>query len=184
MQIEIISLCIDDFNNTFVWYILEWFSMCAYSYIRTKIDFPSKSSSTVPTVLFSYLLVFMHLTDLVSIGINVFQQISNMKNTPNRILPIRRKTLNNQSINHASAAFLTDVQHAINMFYFILFFQSKEFPTPIGSVSLWSTKSPPYCASRWDRPRAPRSECPVSGLAEDYPKTCSNIFFFWLLTNF
>ena len=43
--------------------------MCAYSYIRTKIDFPSKSSSTVPKVLFSYLLVFMHLTDLVSIGI-------------------------------------------------------------------------------------------------------------------
>ena len=127
--------------------------MCGYSYIRTKINFPSKSSSTVPKVLFSYLLVFMHLTDLISIGINVFQQISNMKNTPNRILPIRRKTLDIQSINPPMLRRLfqripTYVQHAINMFYFILFFQSKEFPTPTVSVSLWSTKSPPYCASR------------------------------------
>ena len=87
----------------------------------------------MPKVLFSYLLVFMHLTDLISIGINVFQQISNMKNTPNRILPIRRKTLDIQSINPPMLQRLfqripTYVQHAINMFYFILFFPVKRVP--------------------------------------------------------
>lgn len=181
------------FINTFVWYILEWFSMCAYSYIRAKIDFPSKSSSTVPKVLFSYLLVFMHLTDLVSIGINVFQQISNMKNTPSRILPIRRKTLDIQSINQSilpcfSAAFstYTNVCTTCNKYVlFHLFFPVKRVPDSYRFGESLVDKVAALLRFKMRPTKSPQVRMPSLRFGWRFSEDVFKYFFFcWLLTNF